>query len=123
MKKLLLLLFAIASTAIANAQCTTTNATGCQCRDSSQSDCDLLPDIQIGHPPFYDLGAQYGVIEYSQTGNGVDNGRLRVTVSTPNPGMGPLEIHATNVFVCGTDTFVGTAPAICPDGVTFPRIV
>ena len=123
MKKLLLLLFAMASYTFANAQCTTTNATSCQCRDSSQSDCDLLPDIQIGHPPFYDLGAQYGVIEYSQTGNGVDNGRLRVTVSTPNPGMGPLEIHTTNVFVCGTDTFVGTAPSICPDGVTFPRIV
>ncbi len=89
----------------------------------NQTDCDLLPDIQIGHPPFYDLGATYGVIEYSQTGHGVDNGRLKVSVSTPNPGFGPLEIHTTNVFVCGTDTFVGTAPSICPDGISYPRIL
>ncbi len=123
MKKLLLVIIAVVSYSFANAQCTTTNATSCQCRDSAQTDCDLLPDIQLGHPPFYQYNTQYGIIEYSQTGNGVDNGRLKVTVSTPNPGMGPLEIHATNIFVCGTDTFVGTAPAICPDGVTYPRIV
>lgn len=124
MKKLLLLILtAFAFPILATAQCTTTNATGCQCKDPGQTDCDLLPDIQVGHPPFYDIGATYGVVEYSQTGHGVDNGRLKVSVSTPNPGFGPLEIRTTDVFVCGTDTFIGTAPSICPDGITYPSIL
>jgi hypothetical protein len=123
MKKLILLFFMVVSFAYANAQCTTSNAAGCRCKDSTQTDCDLLPDIGVGHPPFYDIGAQYGVIEFSQYGNGADNGRLKVTVSTPNTGFGPLELRTTNVFVCGTDTFIGTAPSICPDGITYPRIV
>lgn len=104
-------------------QCTTTNATACQCKTPGQTDCDLLPDIQIGHPPFFDYGNTYGIIEYSQTGNGVDNGRLKITVSSPNVGRGPLEVRTTNIFVCGTDTFVGTAPSICPDGITNPSIL
>ncbi|HRH67110.1 MAG TPA: hypothetical protein PLU53_12485, partial [Bacteroidia bacterium] len=113
MKKILLAIVAMAALPFfANAQCTTSNATGCQCKDPNQTDCDLLPDIQIGHPPFYDVGAQYGMIEYSQTGNGADDGRLKITVSTPNPGHGPLELRTTNIFVCGTDTFVGSAPSI-----------
>lgn len=78
MKRLILLLFAVFALPVFTwAQCTTTNATACQCKDPGQTDCDLLPDIQVGHPPFYDLGATYGVIEYSQTGHGVDNGRLK----------------------------------------------
>ena len=124
MKKLILLIVAAISLPfLAAAQCTTTNATGCQCKDPGQADCDLLPDIQIGHPPFYDLGATYGVVEYSQTGHGANDGRLLVSVSTPNPGFGPLEIHTTNVFVCGTDTFVGTPPSICPDNISYPKIL
>ncbi len=124
MKKQILLFFtALALPSFGIAQCTTSNATACRCEDSTQTNCDLLPDIQVGHPPFYDIGATYGVIEYSQTGHGADDGRLRVSVSTPNPGFGPLEIHTTNVFVCGTDTFVGTAPSICPDGISYPRIL
>lgn len=124
MKKILLAIVAMAALPFfANAQCTTSNATGCQCKDPNQTDCDLLPDIQIGHPPFYDVGAQYGMIEYSQTGNGADDGRLKITVSTPNPGHGPLELRTTNIFVCGTDTFVGSAPSICPDGISYPRIL
>jgi len=124
MKKFLLFLFfAISIPALIQAQCTTTQSTSCRCKDATQTDCDLLPDIEIGHPPFYDLGANFGVIEFSQTGNGADNGRLKVTVSTPNTGFGPLELRATNVFVCGTDTFYGTAPSICPDGISYPRIM
>lgn len=124
MKKQILLILAVISLPfLAAAQCTTTNATACQCKDPGQSDCDLLPDIQIGHPPFYDLGATYGVVEYSQTGHGVNDGRLLVSVSTPNPGFGPLEIHTTDVFVCGTDTFIGTPPSICPDNISYPKIL
>lgn len=124
MRKILLsaLLF-LGSWSVSNAQCTTTNATSCQCKDANQTDCDLLPDIEIGHPPFYQYDATYGIIEYSQTGNGVDDGRLKISVSTPNTGHGPLELRTTNIFVCGTDTFVGSAPAICPDGISYPRIL
>ena len=28
-------------------QCTTNDATDCECLDSSETDCDLLPDIQV----------------------------------------------------------------------------
>ncbi|REK48260.1 MAG: T9SS C-terminal target domain-containing protein [Bacteroidetes bacterium] len=125
MKRLLLLILVLIS--IGNratyAQCSTTNATSCVCKDAGQTDCDLLPDIQIGHPPFFDYGATYGIIEYSQTGNGVDNGRLKITVSTPNPGHGPLELRARSIFVCDTDTFIGAPPSICPDGITYPAIL
>lgn len=124
MKKLLsIIAVLLLQITVSHAQCTTTNATGCQCKDATQTDCDLLPDIEIGHPPFYQVGATYGVIEYSQTGNGVDNGRLKVSVSTPNTGHGPLELRTTTTFVCGTDTFYGSAPSICPDGISYPRII
>jgi hypothetical protein len=123
MKKILLAFLLVVMHVVANAQCTTTNGTGCHCKDSTQTDCDLLPDIQIGHPPFFDYTTNFGILEFSQTGNGADNGRLKVTVSTPQTGFGPLEIRTTNIFVCGTDTIIGTAPAICPDLVTYPRIL
>lgn len=103
------------------AQCSITNATSCQCKNGS-SNCDLLPNIQIGHPPFSITGT-WGVIEFSQTGNGVDNGRLKVTVSTPNSGYGPLELRTTNIFVCGTDTFTGNPPVICPNGIDYPKVL
>ena len=96
-----------------NAQCTTSNATGCSCKDAS-TDCDLLPDLKVANEPL-EVSGNNGVIEFSQTGNGSNNGRLRVSVSTPNIGYGPLEIHSTNVFICGTDTFFSN-PGTCPGG-------
>lgn len=100
--------------AFSYAQCTTTNAKTCSCKDGTNN-CDLLPDITIARPPLLVSGSS-GVIEYSQTGNGANNGRLRISVSTPNIGYGPLEIRAQAIYVCGTDTFYGTAPATCTDG-------
>lgn len=100
--------------------CTTTNAGGCKCSDLISTDCDLLPDIKIARPPLLVSGTS-GVIEYSQSGNGVNDGRLRISVSTTNTGFGPLEVRAQSIFVCGTDTFTGTAPSICPDNITEPR--
>jgi hypothetical protein len=80
----------------------------------------LLPDIITARPPLLVQGNN-GVIEYAQVGNGANNGRLRVSVSSPNIGHGPLEIRATNTFICGTDTFVGTAPTTCPNTGLPPR--
>jgi hypothetical protein len=94
-------------------QCTTSNATSCACETPGSVNCDLLPDIIIASGPLLAAGNN-GVIEYSQSGNGSNNGRLRVSVSTPNIGHGPLEVRSTNSFICGTDTLVGTPPATCP---------
>ncbi len=97
------------------AQCTTSDATSCVCEDSTMTDCDLLPDIIVGEPPLLVSGSS-GYIEYSQTGNGVNDGRLRVSVSTPNIGHGPLTVRTTAVYVCGIDTFYNQSPGVCPDG-------
>ena len=106
-------------------QCNLTDATGCLCADGS-ADCDLLPDIQLS---WYALQTYNGgPTEYPQTGAGVENGRLRVTGSTPNTGYGPFTVrgeddHGLHMFVCGTDTF--TAPAsttfVCPNGFPTPK--
>ncbi len=101
-------------------QCTTTNATSCMCETPGSTNCDLLPDIIVGRPPLLASGTN-GVIEYSQTGNGAENGRLRVSVTTPNIGHGPLEVRTTNMYICGTDTITGTAPASCPGTGLPPR--
>ncbi|MFM7079601.1 MAG: proprotein convertase P-domain-containing protein [Bacteroidota bacterium] len=122
MKQLLVLLtiLVFAGSQHVLAQCTTTNATSCACATPGSTNCDLLPDIITARPPLLVQGNN-GVIEYSQVGNGANNGRLRVSVSSPNIGHGPLEIRATNTFICGTDTFVGTAPATCPNTGLPPR--
>lgn len=117
MKKFLLL-GAFLAPFIAQSQCTTTNATGCVCADGSSTDCDLLPDITIS---WFALETYMsGPTEYSQTGNGVNDGRLRVTGSTPNIGYGSFTVrgeddNGTKYFVCGTDTTTFD-PGICADG-------
>jgi hypothetical protein len=121
MKKLILALFTIALFKNAISQCTTTNATSCICADGS-NDCDLLPDITISWQGIlYYAG---GPDEYPQVCNppcGGNDGRLRITGSTPNIGLGPLTVRGTNYFVCGTDTFQSaTTPGNCPDG-SIPR--
>ncbi len=115
MKRFLLSLTLLSGVVInANSQCTTTNATTCVCATSGVTNCDLLPDMIVGRPPLLINGGS-GIVEYSQTGNGVENGRLRISVSTPNIGLGPLEVRGTTTYVCGTDTVTGTAPATCPN--------
>jgi len=102
------------------AQCTTTNATSCVCETPGSTDCDLLPDLTVARAPLLVIGSN-GVVEYAQAGNGANNGRLRVSVSSPNIGHGPLEIRGTTSFICGTDTITGTAPATCPNTGLPPR--
>ena len=50
-----------------------------------------------------------GASEYAQNGEGENNGRLRISVSTPNTGHGPLTVRGAGpngyrTFICGTDT-------------------
>src|SRR5947207_11628382 len=103
MRKNLLFLFALLFGYVlnTNAQCTTSNATSCQCLTVGQTDCDLLPDIEVSEYAFQTY--QGGPNEYPQqgagtsvAGQGPDDGRLRLTGSTPNVGRGPLEVRAVD---------------------------
>lgn len=121
MKQFLLSFSTIFISGIAIAQCTTTNATSCVCPDGSNS-CDLLPDITIPWQGITNYAG--GPDEYPQVCNppcGGNDGRLRLTGSTPNIGFGPLTVRGTNYYVCGTDTFQSiNPPGNCPDG-SIPR--
>lgn len=99
-------------------QCTTTNATGCVCATSGQTDCDLLPDITISDWAI--LNYSNGPTEYSQSGNGANDGRLRISGSTPNIGFGSFTVGAVSMWTCGTDTFT-TFPGTCPNGGGDPK--
>ena len=89
------------------AQCNTNDATDCECLDNSENDCDLLPDIQAS---WYGLlNVSGGPTEYPQEGAGSNNGRLRISVSTPNTGVGPLTVRGVDEngyrwFICDEDT-------------------
>ena len=101
-----LLVFCLNAT-FAFSQCTINDATDCECLDPTQIDCDLLPDIQLS---WFGLeNVAYGASEYAQTGQGENNGRLRISASTPNTGHGPLTVRGAGpdgyrTFICGTDT-------------------
>lgn len=99
-------------------QCSTTNATTCVCKNGGTV-CDLLPDIIVARPPLLVNGTS-GYVEYPQTcpgGCSGNDGRLRLSVSTPNIGHGPLEVRATTTAICGTDTFYNVASNFtCPNG-------
>lgn len=83
--------------------CTTTNAAGCDCPDGSDT-CRLLPDLNISWFAILDYSG--GPDEFSQTGNGADDGRLRITGATPNIGYGSFTVRGTDYFLCGTDTII-----------------
>jgi len=113
-KRILFLLSFLFMQGPAFSQCTTTNATGCVCPAGATS-CSLLPDIMVGPPPLYVWGAG-GFIEYP--------GELRLSVSTPNIGYGPLEIRALPIAICGTDTFYNvTGSFSCPNGQPLKQLV
>ncbi len=115
--RIIILLF-LASPLAVKSQCTLTNATSCQCPPGGGTDCDLIPDISIARLP---LTQASNYTEYPQVcpgGCGGNDGRLRLGVSTPIIGYGPLETRGTSKYVCGTDTVdagtVANIPAACP---------
>lgn len=116
MKRILLLLpsLVLIST-LTFAQCTTSDGTDCECPDGVSTECDLLPDLTLSWDALENWSG--GPSEYSQTGNGADNGRLRISGSTPNIGFGAFEVWSTDYYVCGTDTFYSaSAPSsTCTD--------
>jgi hypothetical protein len=131
MKNLLLIIAFICAFQYANAQCTTTNATSCVCADGSLN-CLLLPDITASWKGI----ANGGWTEYPQTGAGTnyngqgpDDGRLRVTGSTPNIGHGSFTVRGQDAngkraFICGNDTIYNvssTGTFTCPNGNPNPK--
>jgi hypothetical protein len=108
----------------ASAQCTTTNAKTCVCPPNGGINCDLLPDIKVSVDAL-----QSGYTVYTQTGNaasgsqGSNDGRLRLTGTTPNIGYGPLETRSLNLWLCGTDTLTANPGTLCPDGRVPKRFV
>lgn len=83
--------------------CTINDASGCECEDPNDNDCDLLPDITISwetgvngsqeYPP--GEGIESGEINYVDNWFEIDDdvlamGRIRVSAKTPNIGLGPL---------------------------------
>ena len=118
------------------AQCTIYDASDCVCEDPSQTDCDLLPDIQLSWFGIVDVSD--GPTEYSQDDNSENAGRLRISASTPNDGYGPLTVRGVDengwsYFICGDDTIINQDPNgnlssfYCDNGetarqITFQRI-
>ena len=127
------------------AQCTTENSIGCECKDSDEIACDLLPDITVSwqwgigdyeeFPP--GEGLQSGEINYPDnwfeiTPEVEAMGRIRVGARTPNIGSGPLNLRGADQdgyrwMICYdsgvADTFSVYDPdwneeSYCPDGST-----
>ncbi|CAN5503419.1 hypothetical protein BH11BAC1_BH11BAC1_01210 [soil metagenome] len=124
MKQNLLALFTAAIFSIpAFSQCTTSNAIGCVCPGGG-SNCDLLPDIKVSVD-----AVQNSYVVYTQSGNaasgsqGSNDGRLRLSGTTPNIGYGPLETRSINKWLCGTDTLITDPGTLCTDGTVPKRFV
>jgi hypothetical protein len=100
--------------------CTVANPGGCSCPTAGATDCNLIPDIIAGK---HSLNDNTGWFEFNQLINDENKGLLRVDVSTPNVGWGPMEVSPTNDYICGGDTLRDFFPApnfLCPDG-GFPK--
>jgi hypothetical protein len=131
MKYLFVLISSVIINQFAFSQCTIYDASDCQCLDPTQTDCDLLPDIQLSWFALEDVSD--GPTEYAQTGNEENNGRLRISASTPNSGHGPLTVRGAGpdgnrTFICGTDTTMIYDPNsiqefYCPDGSDPDQII
>jgi len=129
---------------ISNAQCTLESSIECECADSEQNDCDLLPDITVCWQTGIDGSQEYapgdglqgGEINYPEnwfeiTPEVQEMGRIRISARTPNIGVGPLNLRGADQYgyrwmVCNNegvaDTFTVYDPnweistEACPDG-------
>ncbi|NOT49783.1 MAG: hypothetical protein HOP10_00725 [Chitinophagaceae bacterium] len=118
--QLFIFCIAISSSTKIAAQCSTTNPAGCSCPTPGAINCTLLPDIIAGKKS---LNATTGWTEYAQSAGTPNKGLLRIDVSTPNIGWGPIETISTNDYVCGPDTLRNFFPPpgfLCPDG-SYPK--
>ncbi len=123
MKKILLLSLSLSYFTLNSfGQCTTTDATSCECEDQS-ANCDLLPDVTIS----------WYALENYLSGPTENPGRIYVSGSTPNIGHGSFTARGVDDngyrwFVCGVDTFSVYDPNAqqsfyCPNGGTARQII
>lgn len=82
----------VASTSVLAQPCSLNDGTNCLCPDGTAA-CLLLPDLVVAPDILLEPDL-----------NPETDGMLRISVATPNIGYGPLEVHASDYFVCGTDT-------------------
>jgi PKD repeat protein/subtilisin-like proprotein convertase family protein len=82
--------------------CTTANASGCTCKDSTITDCDLLPDLLCSH-----VVVRNGINE--------STGHIGFPNAVINVGAGPIEMKPTGNCFCDTVP-VSCATVTCPDG-------
>ena len=147
MYKFLIYFSLLASPLVSWAQCTTEFSYDCECADSTEVDCDLLPDITVswqwgdGDSQEYapGEGLQENEILYIDNWFEIDDevqamGRIRVGARTPNIGVGPLNLRGADQegyrwMICYdsgvADTFTVLDPdwleqTLCPDG-SFPK--
>lgn len=116
-------------------QCTILDAGPCVCKTPGQTSCDLLPDITSSWFGllYHSTNLGTGPKEYAQSGNGADDGRLRISLSTPNIGHGALTVRGVDDqgkrwFVCGTDTVSvydpnSTLAFSCPNGAQAKQLI
>lgn len=62
---------------------------------------------------------------YDVSLNPEKRGEIRLSIATPNVGYGPLEVVASNRYICGTDTIISPTAyqETCPDGSYPKRLV
>jgi hypothetical protein len=133
----------LASPLLGWAQCTTEFSNDCECEDSNEVDCDLLPDITVswqwGESDSQEYAPGEGLedeeINYIDNWFEIDDevqamGRVRVGARTPNIGVGPLNLRGADKdslrwMICYdsgvADTFQVFDPnwqvqSLCPDG-------
>ncbi len=112
--RILTLFLLLAPLSIFAQPCSTTNASGCGCPDGKDT-CYLVPDLSISWQALLDY--DNGPTEYSQSGNGAEDGRLRITGCTPNLGWGPFTVLGSDYYLCGSDTIYDTDGNLtCLDG-------
>ncbi|MEZ4904438.1 MAG: lysyl oxidase family protein [Spirosomataceae bacterium] len=92
---------------IKSQQCSLANIGMCDCPNKKE-DCELLPDLTI--VPIF---TQNQIQEYAWN-HKTYPGQLRFAASIANIGYGPLEIVATQEWICGNQK-VDTCQ-VCPDG-------
>ena len=83
--------------------CTTTNASGCTCKDTSLNDCDLLPDLINSYVVIRD--------GWNETLGQVDLPNAVIDV-----GSGPIEMKPTGQCFCDTVS-VSCLTTTCPNGL------
>ncbi len=81
--------------------CSVANPRGCQCEDSAQVVCELLPDMTAS--------GEIMIADHTEA-----NGSLKISNATPNIGWGPMEIHGSGQCFC--DTVAVACGTICPNG-------